>query len=145
MAQKISLLYDVNQTEAWTSWTPTATNLTVGNGTWDCKYIQIGKLVACRVKFTWGTTTSASAAITTFTLPVTAASGSDGSMGVVYLEDLATAGYEGSIRKGSTTTAQLICYSASGTYATSRGVEGTVPWTWANGDFFAGYFMYEAA
>src|SRR5207253_1317172 len=39
----------VNMLGAWQSWTPTWTNLTVGNAVQACKYIQIGKTVHFRV------------------------------------------------------------------------------------------------
>ena len=46
---------------AWTSYTPTFTNLTLNNGTIDFKYVQIGKTVHVRGLLTWGSTTSATA------------------------------------------------------------------------------------
>lgn len=57
---------------AWTSWTPTWTNLTVGNATQVARYSQIGKTVNFHLQFTWGSTTTIGAADTTFSLPVAA-------------------------------------------------------------------------
>lgn len=52
------------------SWTPSWTNLTVGNGTLNyAKYIQIGKTVHFRVRFTFGSTTSVSGLIG-FSIPI---------------------------------------------------------------------------
>jgi hypothetical protein len=45
---------------AWTPYTPTWTNLTVGNGSVNGGYVQIGKTVHFQTGILWGTTTSAS-------------------------------------------------------------------------------------
>lgn len=45
---------------AWASWTPTWTNITVGNGTLVAKYGQFGKLVFFRLHLTFGSTTAVS-------------------------------------------------------------------------------------
>jgi len=62
---------------AWTSWTPTWTNITIGNATVNGKYKQIGKTVFARLDVTFGTTSSAittGGTLHSFTLPVNAAS-----------------------------------------------------------------------
>ena len=60
----------VGTNPTWTSYTPTLNNVTVGNGTVDFKYLQIGKIVFVMGKFTLGSTSS----LTGFypTVPVTA-------------------------------------------------------------------------
>lgn len=58
---------------AWSSWTPTWANMTIGNATVVAKYKQVGKVVHYSVKVTIGSTTSYTASAGTFTLPVTAA------------------------------------------------------------------------
>lgn len=55
---------------AMTSFTPTWTNLTVGNGTNSAVYIQVGKIVFLRFQFTWGST-SALSGEPSFVLPTT--------------------------------------------------------------------------
>lgn len=64
---------------AWTSWTPTITGYTsLGNGTVDAKYIQLGKTVHYRIKIRIGTTTTmGGAAAWTFTSPVPAVAEAD--------------------------------------------------------------------
>lgn len=56
---------------AWDTYTPTWTNLTVGNGTVIARYLQIGKTVHVRISLTGGTTSSASGAVSV-SLPVVA-------------------------------------------------------------------------
>lgn len=55
----------------WQTYTPTFTNLTVGNGTLNAKYIEAGKLVHWRVGLVGGNTSAASGAVK-ISLPVTA-------------------------------------------------------------------------
>jgi len=63
---------------AWSSWTPTVANMTVGNGSVTAKYTQIGKTVHWRATVVTGSTTSYTSTNATFTLPVTAAARSTG-------------------------------------------------------------------
>ncbi len=55
---------------AWQSWTPTWTNVTVGNGTVTAKYKQVGKTVFYSLTFLLGNTSSVAGSMV-FTLPVT--------------------------------------------------------------------------
>jgi hypothetical protein len=57
---------------AWTAYTPTATNFTVGNGTLTGKYVQIGKTVCVRINFTAGSTSSYTASGMAISLPAAA-------------------------------------------------------------------------
>lgn len=65
------LLASTGTSWAWQSWTPTYTNLTVGNGTVKARYVQIGKTVHFRFWFDLGTTSSIGND-TKFSLPVAA-------------------------------------------------------------------------
>jgi hypothetical protein len=58
---------------AWVAYTPTLGNVSLGNGTVDFKYAQLGKVVHVRGILTFGSTTTVSGAIT-FSTPITAAS-----------------------------------------------------------------------
>jgi hypothetical protein len=46
------------ETLGWVSYTPTLTNLTVGNGTLSAKYMRQSKICTVRFVFTFGTTSS---------------------------------------------------------------------------------------
>ena len=132
---------------AWTGYTPSWTNLTVGNGTVSAKYIAAGKLIIGRVAITWGSTTSASGAIS-FSLPATASSeyGQEKVFfGDVRLEDAGVASSAGYIRLKTTTTADIVVMNAASTYITFAAVSNTVPWSWGTGDNIHGQFIYEAA
>lgn len=68
-ADRLVLGAAVASSEGWTSYTPTLTNVTLGNGTLEGWYVRIGRTIHFRVKLTWGSTTSASG-LQGFSLPV---------------------------------------------------------------------------
>ena len=71
LGESVEMVYDgaewviLNYTErtadlAWTSYSPTLTNLTIGNGTLTASYKLIGKTLHIRITFVYGSTTSTS-------------------------------------------------------------------------------------
>lgn len=133
----------------WTfqSYVPTFTNLTVGNGTLTCNYMQVGKLVVARINFRLGSTSSVGTT-PTISLPVTSVSSYVaghwiGGMRIVS----GAAGYTGYFQWGSSTTAILLALNSASTYVndTSANFTASIPGTWANGDSFSGTIFYEAA
>jgi hypothetical protein len=131
---------------AWTTYTPTWTNLTVGNGVVTARYCQVGKIVMGYIAFVMGSTSSMGSG-PFFTLPVTAFSSSANiPLGNFYMEDVGIQGGNGAISSRTTTTATIVAINASGTYIGGNStITSTVPFTWGTNDFFNGYFIYEAA
>ncbi len=129
---------------AWASWTPTWTNVTIGNATVTGSYKQIGKVVHVKLKMVYNTTTSISGAIT-FSLPVAALNTTHRWVGGAYIEDAGIQSYVGHINIISTTTARLDVSPTGGTYANFTPTSATVPFTWGINDFFECTFTYEAA
>lgn len=131
---------------AWQSWTPTLTGITIGNGTINANYCQIGKAVFCRFIFTLGTTSSVTGA-TSFTLPVTAngiyTGARDHMVGAVVFAGVL--GTTGNVQMNSTTSAIIQVNVASTSYVTLADLSSTVPFTWASTHWIAGEFFYEAA
>lgn len=125
----------------WGTWSPTYANLTVGNGTVEAKYKQIGKTVHFKWIFTLGTTSSVGTA-PTVTFPVTAAeTGVDSagtpeyrSIGVCKFLDSGTQIYHGHTVPKSTTTFMPQASNAAGTYVTFATVSATVPFSFGTGD-----------
>lgn len=132
---------------AWTSWTPTFTNLVLGNGTIDCKYKQVGKTVVGRVFVKLGSTSSITGIIT-LSMPVNiinTGNGSDPGFGRI-LDDSTGVGYRSFADNSSgTNNFRLFCDTVSATYQTLAGTSATTPMTWATNDFFSFGFQYEAA
>lgn len=136
-------LNGVNASGAWQTWTPSYTNITVGNGTVVAKYKQIGKKVSFRFRLTFGSTTSISTA-PTITLPVTAATDAidffsgDGAQTV----GASGASQGGSVYILSTTTMRPVSINTNGVYID---ITATVPFTWTNTDRLQVSGTYEAA
>jgi len=115
---------DIAQTKiagmgAWSSWTPTLGNLTLGSGsTATYKYNQVGKTVNFSIDITFAGTSSGNGSTITFTLPVTA---SGNYKGVFTSGGYATASGSspftifGLLSSGSTTVMRLN-YPVSGSF-----------------------------
>lgn len=131
----------VNKGSAWTAYTPTLTNATVGNGTVAGSYIQQGKLVSFRARFALGSTSTVTGNIN-LSLPFAAATGSL-QLADCILEDAGVSVYPG-VAELSGSVASVRATGASGTYATQVQVGPTVPFTWASGDAVNVQGTYEA-
>ena len=133
---------------AWQTYTPTWTNLTVGNGTSTGKYIQIGKTVFFRASVVFGST-SVMSSPPSVTLPVTSVSYTTAYTAVIgdcyYWDTSASFAFPGTLSWLTTGTAEPETLNASGTFLQISSVSATNPFTWATGDviFVKGY--YEAA
>jgi len=136
---------------AWTSFTPSWANLTVGDGTNEAVYAAIGRTVIIRFALTFGSTT-------TMTTPFIAtpnfrsnirtsparvanhiygyASFRDNSLGVVYPL---------MVRYNGSNTFGFFALDASSTYATLTGMSATVPVAFAVNDILSGHIIYETA
>lgn len=134
---------------ASTTWTPTWTNVTVGNGTVTARYTKIGKNYICRIMFVFGSTSSTSGDII-FTLPATAVSyaGTANVTPIGFARAYDVSGslvYNGTINMVSTTTVSIRFMLASGTYVTQFVNTGAAPVTWGNTDEYGIYFIFEGA
>lgn len=138
------LLTGTGTSWAWQSWTPTYTNLTVGNGTVTAKYCQIGKTVTFSMKLLFGSTTSISSTPVSFTFPVTAKDSYSDQESICWgtARDSSGYGYPLIVAYKSTTSAQLYTPSGGTTYAF---ISSTTPFTWATNDYIAFVGAYEAA
>lgn len=134
---------------SWSTWTPTWGNVTVGNGTVEAKYIEIGKTVVARISLNFGNTTAITGSVS-FTLPITAVTYPNNvnalfPLGTLNILDNGTGTFTGDIRITSTTVALLDVFNAGSTYLTSTALSSTVPMTWTTGDAFNATIIYEAA
>jgi len=119
---------------AWTSYVPTLTNLTLGNGTLSAKYRRVNKTGDLRLTFTLGTT-SAVGTNPQFSLPFTLNSeiASSGLLliGPATLVDAGTARRMGAVQADTATTASIIQINATPAVAS---ITALSPWTWTTGD-----------
>ncbi len=127
---------------AWTTWTPTLSNITLGNGQLDARYQQVGKTVTLYFGFTMGSTSSMGSD-PQFSLPVNALYSANWMIG-------------GKIERNGVGDFQgcgIIfdnrCYmrvlNTAGTYGSVVNVTSTIPMTWAINDRLTWTFTYEAA
>jgi hypothetical protein len=119
---------------AWTSYTPTLTNVTVGNGTLIGDFIQFGKLVHFKIALTWGSTTSWTSP--RFGLPVPAADSNWIAPAFLFDSSLNTNRQPGVCAVNSSS---MVPYSGSGD------VVANVPFIWAVSDVIRITGTYEAA
>jgi len=121
-------------TAAWTTWSPTLTNLTLGNGTLTAKYRQLGKTGDLRFDFVLGST-SAVGTNPQFSLPFTLISdiASSGFLlpGLATLVDAGTERRPGAAQVNSSTVISFVQINATPAVAS---VTATAPWTWTTGD-----------
>lgn len=129
--------------EAWTSYTPGLTNITLGDGVLVFAHARIGKIVHLRGYFRHGTTTSISGLLT-FDLPAAAVATYEAQTFPCYILDSGANEFAGLIQILSGKITVKIINSA-GTYTIVSNTSATVPMTWANNDYVAFYITYEAA
>lgn len=99
---------------SWTTYTPTNTGITIGNGTQTARYVANGKTITVSYRFTLGSTSSVSAGNVEVGLPSTANSFAAG-MG--YILDSGTQTYQiMAVAEPSGTKALLRPFRADGTY-----------------------------
>jgi hypothetical protein len=139
-----STVFGLGVSGAWTAYTPTFTNLTVGNGTLTARYKQLGKTIIAQVRFVFGSTSSITGAPVRITLPVTAQSANETSY-PMYILDSGVADYIGRAQLYATTYLEMYAINASSTYGALSSFSGTVPMTWTTNDKFTINFVYEAA
>jgi hypothetical protein len=127
-----------------TTYTPTLTNLTLGNGTMSANYVRVQNYVWGQIKLNFGSTT-VMGSTPTFSLPVTGATVLGDITSHVYLLDSGVAFYLASALT-STTAITPIAVNTAGTYLTnSSNFTATVPFTWATNDFISISFSYRTA
>lgn len=132
---------------AWASYTPTFTNLSGGTLNYG-KYMQIGKTVFFKVKYTMsGTNISGLVKVTapvSIAQPSPSATSDTFSVVVEYV-DFGGNAYPGIAAVDSSSAFSLYCVDASGSFASYAGINASKPLTWGNNDYFIVSGHYEAA
>jgi len=129
----------------YTSFTPTFTNFTIGNGTVSASYAQVGKIVHYTGSVQLGSTSSMGTS-PVITLPVTSSMAFALNMGTGTLTDSSPGAYYPAFFYSiSGTTIQMACQDSSGTYLSVNFVGSGQPFTWAVNDSFSWNIVYKAA
>ena len=128
--------------EAATSFTPTFTSYTRGNGTSVAYYTQVNKLTYVYVEETLGSTSSMGTN-PTMTLPFNAPRLEAIPITRARIDDIGVNVFWGTVVPVADTSVRLFADLASGTYVAFASITATVPMTWTTGDIFAFAFIYE--
>lgn len=128
----------------WQDFTPSWTNITVGNATQIARYHQVGKLVTMNVELTLGSTSSVTGS-PQLTLPVTPASTFADTGFKVTLDDAGTSTVEGGTITAGGSNITIYHLEDNGSYVRYEVMSGTVPWTWTTSDVIRVSGTYEAA
>lgn len=132
---------------AWQSWTPTWANLTVGNGTLNAYYVQLGKLVFVRVNFVLGSTSSVGDVRMSFPVApqTTGISLIHNLLGSTIYRDANGSQFVGKLRFETSTTLRFVIENVASTYPTITAISSSIPFTWTTNDILTTKFFYEAA
>ena len=123
----------LNQIGDYESWTPTLTNITLGNGTVNAHYAQVNEFVHFEIEFEMGSTTSLSSTSMGFSLPV--AYGGDLTFPVVGSGWTRPAGstiFPATVVLGSGVSKIVPYFYQNVTYVQSVSVRSTLPQTWTS-------------
>lgn len=135
---------DILSNGSWTSYTPTITGFTVGNGSISGRYTQIGKTVIFRATFTVGSTSarpngSVYVNISRPPVPIADEANYQSYMNCMVLDD--GTGWFPLISFGDS----IWAFGTGGTYAGIAYLSSTIPITWATNDKIFVSGTYEAA
>lgn len=128
----------------WVDWTPSFTNLTLGNGTVSARYKQMGTTVHFHVLVVFGSTTSISGLVTC-SVPVTMQNLSYGDTFTAMGRDNTAGYFKLATTRSSTSAFQIVALTASAAYVTIASLSSTVPFTWAATDRITVSGTFEAA
>lgn len=130
---------------ASTSYAPTWTSLTVGNGTVSFNHLRINNLVLVRGSLTFGSTTSVSGYIR-FSLPFTSATYSGAPfVGDATYGDAGVGTFVGAVIWVDASTVGLQTFNVGATYPSRVDTSASVPFTWTTNDTIFVQLVYEAA
>jgi hypothetical protein len=125
---------------AWTGYTPTLTGITLGSGTVAFTWIQQGKTVQVRGRFTFGAGSGVTGAVS-ISLPATAVSAN----WVPKVSARAAGADYAMLGIAATGSVGVHALGSSGAYVNRVTTSSTIPATWTSGDYITFSATYEAA
>jgi len=131
---------------SYTTFTPTYTNLTVGNGTNEGRYLRVGNTVHVTQKLVFGSTTSITGNVS-LSFPISTITNTNiANLGGVHFLDAGVALYIGTVQQNDATSFYLTTPTTTGTYLVGNDLlNATRPFTWSTGDGFYLTYTYEVA
>lgn len=147
MTERLTDSLSLASKQQFTTFTPTWSGYTRGNGTSNARYYRIGRFVQVFVQEILGSTSSVSAGDVKMTLPVTPLSVGAIQPNVALLLDNGTLYYYGFVQPVTATEVNLraIRTDRNVVYAGEVALSSTVPFTWAVQDQIQFSLGYEVA
>ena len=131
------------------TFTPSITNFTLGNGSADGTFVRVNKLLYFRVRVVFGSTTSFTAGVKDLTYPVDAANANtfDGLNILAHYYDSSATGlvFNQPVICIGATTLRIGANDVSATYSSFTDLSSTIPFTWATGDIINILGTYQVA
>lgn len=139
-----SAFVEIYPLPTWTTWTPTWSGLTVGNGTVIARYVQFNKTIIAKTYLSFGSTTSITGPLD-MTLPVTPTNNN----GIPFLgwasyQDGSSTIYFGATGWIGGSTVRFIRYVNTANQITNAELSNVAPFTWGTGDTINTTIIYEA-
>jgi hypothetical protein len=129
-----------------TSYTPTFTNVTVGNGTLDFKYSVLNNICIVEGTFTLGSTSAVGGGGAIISLPVASVALAGLPIyGICLHQDATGDAFSGTVSAVNTTTVRLNRSAVSGTNIVQDNISSLSPFTWTTSDRMHASFWYEIA
>ena len=149
VAGEVLTAADMNGIGETTSFTPSFSNFTLGNGTINfATFVRVQNLVFVQLQVTLGSTSSVTGNIF-FGCPVVPVEKTQNLVGTCVLFDANTTvnnvGYVSMTASGGNGVLQLLPINAASTYASMAAASSTIPFTWATSDIFIASATYRVA
>jgi len=133
VAGQVLTAAELNAAGAWTTYTPTWTNLTVGNATQSFRYSKFNKIGFVQGSITLGTTSTVGTNAY-FSLPSGWTAPNPPVSSQTTITDTAIANYYGWLNRWNDTNLLVVIGLVNGTYTQGVGTQASVPFTWGNTD-----------
>jgi len=115
-------------------YTPTFSNLSIGNGTIFASYAKVGPIIVDEITIIFGSTTTLSGNLTISGMQPAQYKGTQMQVGNVVFVDVGGSFYYGLAQQESSTSIAIYAQNTSSTFMTSSSLSATVPFTWAVND-----------
>lgn len=136
---------DISPLSAWTTYTPTWTGLSVGNGTVTARYVKFNTTAIVKIRLAFGTTSTMTGPADA-TLPVSPANYSGVPMlGWATYQDSGGTIYSGAPAFIGSSTVRFIRWINSSNNIVNAELSNVAPFTWGNTDTIDATIIYETA
>lgn len=135
---------DLTLGNAWATYSPTLSNITLGAGSVSAAFARYGKTVFVRFRFVMGSG-SAMGTNPAFSLPIAARSASDPIVARGHILDSGTDYFDCFGILNSSTVVGLYAAATSAAYASRGFIGASIPMTWTTNDELAVMVVYQAA